>query len=188
MPGSRYMEEIGSAAMLAAKRSAGVTPEVNLKECVKCMPPPSADKAAHFGFETQRRHHQKSKNRGISGPTKRTHVLQILFFKKMFIGCEWSHQQECPLETRFASGKVCETQGQTQDSPQEGAPTLQEGTSTYDFTKNFQKKCTKLRKFWGGGACAGSVPLRSVTEIPCLFTEMARELLVVNYWIKRPCL
>ena len=139
MPGSRYMEEIGSAVMLAAKRSAGVTPEVNLRECVKCMPPPSADKAAHFGFETQRRHHQKSKNRDISGPTKRTHVLQILFFKKMFIGCEWNHQQECPLRTRFASGKVCETQGQIHHSPQDGAPTLQEGMSTYDFTKNFQK-------------------------------------------------
>ena len=30
----RYVEETGSAAMLAAKRSAGVAPEVNLRECV----------------------------------------------------------------------------------------------------------------------------------------------------------
>ena len=38
------------------------------------------------------------------------------------------------------------------------------------FYQKFPKKCTKLRKFWGGGGCAGSVPLRSVTEIPCFFT------------------
>ena len=43
----------GSAAMLAAKRSAGVTPEVNLREHVTCMPLPSVNKAAHFGFEAR---------------------------------------------------------------------------------------------------------------------------------------
>ena len=60
MPGHRYMEEIGLMAFLAAKRLAGVAPEVNLKECVTCTPLPSTNKAAHYGFETQRRHHQKS--------------------------------------------------------------------------------------------------------------------------------
>ena len=59
------MGENGSAAMLAAKRSAGVAPE-----------------AAHSGFETQRRRHQKSKNMGISDPTKRTYVLQKFILKK----------------------------------------------------------------------------------------------------------
>ena len=45
---NRYVEKNGSAAnMLVTKRSAGVTPEVN--------------KAAHSGFETQRKNHQKSK-------------------------------------------------------------------------------------------------------------------------------
>ena len=34
MPGSRYVEEIGSAAMLAAKRLADIAPEVNLREYV----------------------------------------------------------------------------------------------------------------------------------------------------------
>ena len=34
------MEEINSAAMLAAKRSVGVTPEMNLREHVTCMPSP----------------------------------------------------------------------------------------------------------------------------------------------------
>ena len=54
----RYVEENHSAAMLAAKSSAGVALEVNLKEHVTHMPLPSANKA---GFETQRRRHQKSK-------------------------------------------------------------------------------------------------------------------------------
>ena len=61
MPGCRYMEEISSVTMLAAKRSAGVTPEVNLRKHVTHMSLPSAKKVAHFGFETLRRHHQKSK-------------------------------------------------------------------------------------------------------------------------------
>ena len=47
--------------MLATKRSAGVTPEVNLKENVTHTPLPNVNKAAHSGFNTQRRHHHKSK-------------------------------------------------------------------------------------------------------------------------------
>ena len=53
------------AAMLANKRLAGVTPEVNLREHISCTPPPRANKAAHYGFETQRRCYQKSKT-GVS--------------------------------------------------------------------------------------------------------------------------
>ena len=56
-----YVEENGSAAMLATKRPADVIPEVNLREHVICMLPPSANKAAHSGFEIHRRHHQMSK-------------------------------------------------------------------------------------------------------------------------------
>ena len=37
MPAPRYMEESGSAAMLAGKRLIGVAPEVNLTECVTRM-------------------------------------------------------------------------------------------------------------------------------------------------------
>ena len=51
MPAHRYMEE----------RSAGVTPQANIRECVTCTPPPRKNKAAHSGFETQRRRPQKSK-------------------------------------------------------------------------------------------------------------------------------
>ena len=43
------------------KRSAGVAPEVNLREHVTCMSVPNMNKSAHSGIETQRRHHQKSK-------------------------------------------------------------------------------------------------------------------------------
>ena len=53
MPGCRYVEEIGSAAMLAAKTFASVTLEVNLKECLMHIPLLSANKAIHPGFETQ---------------------------------------------------------------------------------------------------------------------------------------
>ena len=47
MSAYRYIEENGSAAMMATKRSVGVTPEINLRECVTSMPIPSANKAAH---------------------------------------------------------------------------------------------------------------------------------------------
>ena len=53
------------AAMLAAKRSAGVTPEVNLRECVTHAPLLSMNKAVHSGFEIRRGHHKKFKT-GVS--------------------------------------------------------------------------------------------------------------------------
>ena len=56
-----YPGSDGFVAVLAAKRLAGVAPEVNLREHVTCTPLPSANKAAYSGFETQRRRHQKSK-------------------------------------------------------------------------------------------------------------------------------
>ena len=77
------MEENGSATMLAAMRSAGDAPEVNLKECVTHTPPPSANKAAHSGFETQRRHHQKS-IRGISVAPQKGLVSSKNLFKKKY--------------------------------------------------------------------------------------------------------
>ena len=70
MPTRRYVEENASATMLAAKRSAGVAPEMNLREHITCMPLPNANGAAHSGFETQRRHHQKSKTGVSMAPQK----------------------------------------------------------------------------------------------------------------------
>ena len=61
--------------MLAAKRSAGVAPEVNLGNSVH-----TGDKAGkqgiHPGFETQGRGHQKSKSGVSVAPQKGTHVLK----------------------------------------------------------------------------------------------------------------
>ena len=65
MSACKYMEEIGSAAILTAKRSAGVASEVNFGNCVTCMPLPSVNKTVLSGFETWRRYHQKSKT-GVS--------------------------------------------------------------------------------------------------------------------------
>ena len=52
----RYAEEIGSAAMLAAKRSASVTPEVNLREYVTLCLGQVLNKVAHCGYETKRKY------------------------------------------------------------------------------------------------------------------------------------
>ena len=54
MPASSYMEGNGLAAILAAKGSAGVAPEVSLRDPVTCMPLSSTNKADQPGFETQR--------------------------------------------------------------------------------------------------------------------------------------
>ena len=61
MPAHRYVEENGLAVMLATKSSAGVTPGVNRMEHAIHTPLPSANKAAHSGFEIQRSRHQKLK-------------------------------------------------------------------------------------------------------------------------------
>ena len=69
------------AAMLAIYTSRGVTPEVNLRERISCMPPQSSNKAAHSGFETHRRRHQKSKT-GVSVAPKMDTCPTKFFLKK----------------------------------------------------------------------------------------------------------
>ena len=81
MPAHKYVGGNGSAAMLVAKRSAGVTPEVNLKEHKLHLPLPSANKAAHSGSETQRRHHQESKT-GVSVTPQKGLMFSNFFFRK----------------------------------------------------------------------------------------------------------
>ena len=39
----------------------GVTPEVNLRECISHLPLPGCKLGCHSGFKTQRRHHHESK-------------------------------------------------------------------------------------------------------------------------------
>ena len=75
MAACRYVKENGLAGILATMRSAGVTPEVNLREHVVNKSPPTANKAAHSGFETQKVCHQKSKA-GVSVAPQKGHVLQ----------------------------------------------------------------------------------------------------------------
>ena len=84
----RYVDEISSAAMLATKRSAGVASEVNLREHVMLLirlhqvwirqNPVWLWNLEETSPEVQ--------NRGISGPTKRTHVLQKLKKKTKKLG------------------------------------------------------------------------------------------------------
>ena len=50
-------------------------------------------------------------------------------------------------------------QGRIQDSPQEVAPTFQEGAPTYDFAKLFQKKLHEIAKIFSRRGGAGSAPL-----------------------------
>ena len=71
MPAHKYVEDNGSAAILAAKKLAGVTSEVNLNEHVTCTPLSSMNKAAHSNFKTQRRNHHKSKTGVSVVPTKK---------------------------------------------------------------------------------------------------------------------
>ena len=70
----------GLIAMQAIKRSADITPEVNLWNPLHAGED-THKQEIHPGFENQGRHHQKSKNRDINGHTKRVNVLQI-FLKK----------------------------------------------------------------------------------------------------------
>ena len=76
------MEEDGLAAMLAAKRSAGVALEMNVRECVTHMPLPRVNKATHSCFEMQRRHHQKSKTQ-VSVASQKGFMSSKFFFKKI---------------------------------------------------------------------------------------------------------
>ena len=85
------------AAMLATKRSAGVTPEVNLREHISCVPPPSVTKTAHSGFETQRRCHQKSKTVVSVAPQKDLCPPKI---KKKDL-CQWLSYQSL-----FFAGRI----------------------------------------------------------------------------------
>ena len=84
MPDHRYVEENGFVVMLAVKRLAGVTPEVNLRECATHMVVPSVNKAAHSGFETQRRLHHKSKT-GVSVAPQKDLSSPKFFLKQQLI-------------------------------------------------------------------------------------------------------
>ena len=98
MPACRHVEENGLAAMLATKRLVAVAPEVNLREHVTYMPLPSTNKAAHSGFETQRRCHQQSKTGVFVAPSKH-------FFKKKLWNCIL-HVTNSTSPSRFCSNAM----------------------------------------------------------------------------------
>ena len=68
--------------MVATKRLAGVAPEMNLREPALCTSLSSVNKAAHSGFETQRRCQQKSKTGVSMAPQKGLGSYKNYFKKK----------------------------------------------------------------------------------------------------------
>ena len=73
------MEDIGSVAMLAAKRLAGLTPEVNLRKYVTHIFLTSLNKAAIYGFKTHRRSHQMPKAAVSVAPQKGQYITEFTF-------------------------------------------------------------------------------------------------------------
>ena len=69
------MDQKGSAAKLAVKSSAGLAPEVNLRNSLHTGDK-TCEPGIHPGFETQGRHHQKSKSGVSVAPQKRNNVLK----------------------------------------------------------------------------------------------------------------
>ena len=65
----KYVDHTASAAMLVVNRSASVTPVVNLRNSLHAGEEAHKQRL-HHGFETQGRHHQKSKT-GISDLTEK---------------------------------------------------------------------------------------------------------------------
>ena len=68
----KYVDQNGLSAMLAIKKSRGVTPEVNVRNLL-CTGDEANKQAMHHGFET---HHRSSKQ-GYQRPRKKTDVLHI---------------------------------------------------------------------------------------------------------------
>ena len=96
----RYVDQKGSVAMLTSIQSAGVTPEVNLRNSLH-----AGDKACkqgiHPGFETQGRHYQKSKT-GVS-VTPQKGLMSSKNFKK-------NKEKEKEITTFFMFNKRSTTQ------------------------------------------------------------------------------
>ena len=68
------MNRNDSVAMLTIKMSAGIAPMVNLRNPLQAMKHASRESALALKLRADI---NRSSNGGISGPTERTHVLQI---------------------------------------------------------------------------------------------------------------
>ena len=82
-------------------RGQQVLPEASLRKRVTHSPLPSTNKAAHSGFETQRKHYQKSKTGVSVAPQKRTGVLKNFFFKKRLPGSGITRMQVAVQQEYF---------------------------------------------------------------------------------------
>ena len=87
--------------MLAATRSAGVAPEMNLREHATHMPQPSVNMAAYSGFETQTGRHQKFKTEASVAP-KAGFMSSNFFLKK----APWENVINKTLDPHVASISV----------------------------------------------------------------------------------
>ena len=72
--------------MLAIKRTAGVTQDVNLQEHTLCMPQPNVNEAGHSGIEIQRKFPSEAQN-GYQWPHKRLcfHRRRLFFHRHLSI-------------------------------------------------------------------------------------------------------
>ena len=77
----RYMDQKGLAVMLTSIQSAGVTPEVNLRNLL-CAGKEACKRGNPPWLWNPGQTSPKVQNRGISAPTKRTYVLQKLKTKQ----------------------------------------------------------------------------------------------------------
>ena len=81
MPVCKNVDRNGSAAMLAAKRSSGGAPEVNLRNPLYASNG-EIKKGIYPGFETQDRRYQNF-NTGVSVAPQKGPMSSNFFFKKM---------------------------------------------------------------------------------------------------------
>ena len=80
IPASRYEEEDSLAAIPATKMSEGVAPEMNLREHVTHMPPPSVNKATRLALKPIG-DVSRSPKQGYQWPHKKDFCLQNMFSK-----------------------------------------------------------------------------------------------------------
>ena len=77
MPAHEYVEENGLAAMLAAKRLAGVSTEVNLSEFATCMLLPNVNKAVTLALKHTGNVSRKQRYEWHPPKFKKKHILDL---------------------------------------------------------------------------------------------------------------
>ena len=87
----RYVDQKGLGAMLPSIQSAGVTPEVNLRSLL-CTGEEAHKRGNPHWLWNPEQTSPEVENRGITGPTKRTYVLQFFFKKKKPNPYLWDHR------------------------------------------------------------------------------------------------